>query len=53
MYMCDRGMKWGPVHWHILPPGSLGVAKSFYSIKKVNIDNMAWQQSDTLRSNSK
>lgn len=42
-----------PVHWHILSSGSLGVAKSYYSTKKVNIDNMVWPQSDTLRSQSK
>lgn len=42
-----------PVHWHILSPGSLGIAKSFYSTKKVNIDSMVWKQSDTLRSQSK
>lgn len=36
-------------------PLSLGgvAAKSFYTTKKVNIDYMALQQSDVLRSNSK
>lgn len=38
---------------HISPLSLGGVAKSFYTTKKVNIDNMALQQSDVLRSNSK
>lgn len=36
-----------------IAPWELAGGKSFYSTKTVIIENMAWQQSDTLRSKSR
>lgn len=50
----DKGWDGGALFIGTYCPLELGgLAKSFYTTKKVNIDNMALQQSDVLRSNSK
>lgn len=47
------GVRWGRYSLAHIAPWELASGKRFYSTKKAIIENMARQQSDTLRSKSK